>query len=107
MNYHPRDEVVSGGKALPARPIRLLDQLTERCRVKHYSLRDTAMLQLARDGVSRIDSQNHYDHSSSAMQDLPGTVSTTRIATSANARARSRARLTICAPFTPTAGSIS
>ena len=39
MNYHPRDEVVSGGETLPARPVRLLDQLTERCRAKHYSLR--------------------------------------------------------------------
>ena len=39
MNYHPRAEVVSGGETLPARPVRLLDQLTERCRVKHYSLR--------------------------------------------------------------------
>lgn len=38
--------------------------------LKHYSLRDTAVLQLARDGVSRADSQNHFDHSSSAMQDI-------------------------------------
>ncbi len=45
--------------------------------------------------------------SSSAMHDLPGTVSTTRIDTMASARARSRARLTIWAPLTPTAGSIS
>ena len=39
MNYHPRDEVVPSGKTLPVRPVRLLDQLTDRCRVKHYSLR--------------------------------------------------------------------
>ena len=39
MNYHPKDEVLSGEDTLPARPVRLLDQLTERCRVKHYSLR--------------------------------------------------------------------
>ena len=45
--------------------------------------------------------------SSSAMQDLPGIVSTTRMLTTDSARARSFTRLTICAPFTPTAGSIS
>ena len=45
--------------------------------------------------------------SSSAMHDLPGMVSTTRIDTTDSARARSFMRLTICAPFTPTAGSIS
>ncbi len=39
MNYHPKDEVLSGEETLPARPMRLLEQLTERCRVKHYSLR--------------------------------------------------------------------
>ena len=44
---------------------------------------------------------------SNAMHDLPGTVSTTRIDTIANARARSLAKFTICAPLTPTAGSIS
>lgn len=38
--------------------------------VKHYSLRDTGLIQLARDGVSRVDSQNHFDHSSAAMQDI-------------------------------------
>ena len=31
--------MLSGEDTLPARPVRLLDQLTERCRVKHYSLR--------------------------------------------------------------------
>ena len=41
------------------------------------------------------------------MHDLPGIVSTTRIDTTDSARARSLIRLTICAPFTPTAGSIS
>ena len=45
--------------------------------------------------------------SSSAMHDLPGTVSTTRIEIIDRARAMSLARLTICAPLTPTAGSIS
>ena len=39
MNYHPKDEVLSGEDNLPARPVRLLDQLTERCRVKRYGLR--------------------------------------------------------------------
>jgi len=43
-------------------------QLPMEC--KHYSLRDTAVLQLARDGVSRVDSQNHYDHHSAAMHDI-------------------------------------
>lgn len=37
---------------------------------KHYSLRDTSVLQLARDGVSRVDSQNHFDHHSSEMHDI-------------------------------------
>jgi hypothetical protein len=41
------------------------------------------------------------------MHDFPGTISTTRIDTSDSARARSLARLTICDPFTPVAGSIS
>ena len=41
------------------------------------------------------------------MHDLPGIVSTTRIETTDSARARSFTRLTICAPLTPTAGSIS
>ena len=45
--------------------------------------------------------------SSTAMHDLPGTVSTTRIDASDKERATSLARLTICEPFTPTAGSIS
>jgi len=45
--------------------------------------------------------------SSSAIDDLPGTVSTTRTETSDSERARSLARLRIWAPFTPTAGSIS
>jgi len=45
--------------------------------------------------------------SSSPMHDLPGIVSTTRIETTDSARARSFIRLTICAPLTPTAGSIS
>ena len=45
--------------------------------------------------------------SSRPMHDLPGIVSTTRIDTTDSARARSLIRLTICAPFTPTAGSIS
>jgi hypothetical protein len=45
--------------------------------------------------------------SSSAMQFLPGMVSTTRMLTSDSERARSLARLTICEPFTPVAGSIS
>ena len=39
--------------------------------------------------------------------DFPGTVSTTRIEIMESARARSLERLTTCAPFTPTAGSIS
>ena len=41
------------------------------------------------------------------MQDLPGMVSTTRIATTDSARARSLIRLTIWLPLTPTEGSIS
>ena len=41
------------------------------------------------------------------MHDLPGMVSTTRMLTTDSARARSFIRLTICAPLTPTAGSIS
>ena len=41
------------------------------------------------------------------MHDLPGTVSTTRMLTTDSARARSFIRLTICAPLTPIAGSIS
>ena len=41
------------------------------------------------------------------MHDLPGIVSTTRMLTTDSARARSLIRLTIWAPFTPTAGSIS
>ena len=45
--------------------------------------------------------------SSSPMHDLPGIVSTTRMLTTDSARARSFIRLTICAPLTPTAGSIS
>lgn len=39
---------------------------------KHYSIRDTAILQLARDGVSRLDSQNHFGHLSSEMHDVYG-----------------------------------
>ena len=39
MTYQPKDGVLSGYESLSARPSRLLDQLTERCRVKHYSLR--------------------------------------------------------------------
>ena len=39
---------------------------------KHYSIRDTAVLQLARDGVSRVDSQNHFGHSSGEMHDVYG-----------------------------------
>ena len=45
--------------------------------------------------------------SSRPMYDLPGIVSTTRMLTTDSARARSLTRLTICAPLTPTAGSIS
>ena len=45
--------------------------------------------------------------SSRPMHDLPGIVSTTRIETTDSARARSFIRFTICAPLTPTAGSIS
>ncbi len=41
------------------------------------------------------------------MYDLPGIVSTTRMETTESARARSFIRLTIWAPLTPTAGSIS
>ena len=44
---------------------------------------------------------------SSAMQFLPGMVSITRIDTKESERAKSLARLTICEPFTPVAGSIS
>ncbi|WP_081974713.1 integron integrase [Novilysobacter arseniciresistens] len=47
MSYHPEDEVLSGRRdprppTTPkprARPPRLLDQVRERCRLKHYSLR--------------------------------------------------------------------
>jgi hypothetical protein len=45
--------------------------------------------------------------SSSAIVVLPGIVSTTRMLTRLSERARSLARLTICEPFTPVAGSIS
>ncbi len=45
--------------------------------------------------------------SSRPMHDLPGIVSTTRMLTTDSARARSLTRFTICAPLTPTAGSIS
>ena len=44
---------------------------------------------------------------SSAMHDLPGTVSTMRTETSDSARDRSFARLTTWLPLTPVAGSIS
>lgn len=38
--------------------------------VKLYSLRDTGAMQLARDGVSRVDAMNHFDHHSSTMHDI-------------------------------------
>ncbi len=41
------------------------------------------------------------------MQLLPGIVSTTRMLITDSARARSRTRLMIWLPLTPTAGSIS
>ncbi len=44
---------------------------------------------------------------SNAMYALPGIVSTRRMLTTDNARARSFTRLVIWLPFTPTAGSIS
>ena len=59
MNYHPKDEVLSGGETLPARPMRLLDQLTERCRVKHYSLRTERAY---RDWVKRFILANRKRH---------------------------------------------
>lgn len=39
MSYHPEDAVISGTGNQQARAPRLLEQLTERCRVKHYSIR--------------------------------------------------------------------
>lgn len=59
MNYHPKDEVLSGEDTLPARPVRLLDQLTERCRVKHYSLRTERAY---RDWVKRFILANGKRH---------------------------------------------
>jgi integrase len=51
---------------------RLRDDLGLPAECKHYSLRDTAVLQLARDQVSRLDSMNHFDHHSSDMHDIYG-----------------------------------
>ena len=39
MSYHPEDAVLTAGESLPIRAPRLLEQVTERCRVKHYSIR--------------------------------------------------------------------
>ena len=50
--------------------VKVRDALGLPMECKHYSLRDTAVLQLARDDVSRVDSQNHYDHHSAAMHDI-------------------------------------
>lgn len=40
--------------------------------VQHYSIRHTAVLQLARDQVSRLDAQAHFGHVSSKIHDLYG-----------------------------------
>lgn len=50
--------------------VKVREQLQLPKEVKHYSLRDTGAVQLARDGVSRVDAQNHFDHHSSAMHDI-------------------------------------
>ena len=59
MIYQPKDGVLSGYESLPARPSRLLDQLTERCRVKHYSLRTERAY---RDWVKRFILANGRRH---------------------------------------------
>lgn len=59
MTYQPKNAAVSGKDPLPVRPLRLLDQLTERCRVKHYSLRTERAY---RDWVKRFILANGRRH---------------------------------------------
>lgn len=81
LDEQPREEYVFSEKLLPGRKLmrstysgkcwkKVREALGLPMECKHYSLRDTAVLQLARDNVSRVDSQNHYDHHSAAMQDI-------------------------------------